>query len=337
MMTRRLWFAAMVLLATATGGCNGCSRTGQETTPKVTIAESFSLLSTPLYLADRDALWKSNGLNVSTQDFTNGPLCLEAVLAGQADIGSVSDVGVAYAALAGHRFEVIATVSASTVHSRCVARADRGIREPQHLRGKKVGVYVGTVAELYMDEFLKAHRLTRADIQIVPLKNPQLVSGVVSGDLDACFGFEPAPSQIRAALGDNAFLFPAGDHLRSRFCVVCRHGYSGEQPQVVERILKSLIVAADRARTDPAAATQVVAERLQLSPDRVRDVWNGYSFDVVIEADLPGALANQANWAANQRTEPAPNPKPDFRSMIADRPLRALKPEAVTVPELQGR
>lgn len=107
--------------------------------------------------------------DVSFANFTSGPLRLEAIRAGAAQVGAVGDVPPILAQFSGAGVVIVGAVVTSGPGNLITTSPKSGIKELADLKGKKVGVNVGTAQQATLLRNLKAAGLTIKDIQPVNL------------------------------------------------------------------------------------------------------------------------------------------------------------------------
>ncbi|RPJ61409.1 MAG: ABC transporter substrate-binding protein [Acidobacteria bacterium] len=143
---------SFVLCIILFAGCqSGPNRTGSKQT---TIAVSPLLGSAAIYVAHEKGYFKDEGLDAALQIHASGQLSLQAVLSGKADFGAVAETPIAYAAVGGKPFSVVATISQIERGTLIVARKDRGILQAGDLKGKRVGVAPGTTGDFFLHIYL---------------------------------------------------------------------------------------------------------------------------------------------------------------------------------------
>jgi NitT/TauT family transport system substrate-binding protein len=82
-----------------------------------------------------------------------------------------------------------------------LARQDRGIKTPESLKGKVVGVTAGTASHFFLNLFLIYHQMQISDVQIIDLEPPGLSKALIEGQVDAIATWEPYIYYSGKALG----------------------------------------------------------------------------------------------------------------------------------------
>ncbi len=111
------------------------------------IATNATYIGTSLvFIAAANDFFKAEGLEVTLQPHASGQAALNAAPAGQADLATVAEVPVIFAAASGRPVMIIASIASQIRDQGIVARRDRGIAHASDFKGKRIGVTLGTSA-----------------------------------------------------------------------------------------------------------------------------------------------------------------------------------------------
>lgn len=284
----------------------------------VRIARSLSIPSAPLFIAENQALWKEEGLSAEYSDFVAGRLCLDAILAGDVDVGTVAATPLVNAALEGHQFRVLATIALSTKQEGCVARRDHQISHPSDLRGKTIGVFFGTAAEYYLELFLQTYGVPADDCTLINVRPADSVSAIVGGDVDAVCTWQPHLANIQRELGEGAVLFQDEGLYTFTWNLVSLPEFPERNPEQAEKVIRVLQRAADWAEAHPEESIAVVTEALSMDTEILRSVWGSYQFNLTLNDELVDLLQQEGKWAADRKQEEVP----DFRPYLDFGPMK---------------
>lgn len=128
---------------------------------RITLAVAAQPISVPVYVAYEKGFFKDEDLQVSLPSFSAGKDALALVLQGKADFCTVADTPIVFAAMKGKSFYIIATMAETTKYMKIVGRQDRGIRSARDLVGKRIGVTLGTNANIILTPCLPTTRLEK--------------------------------------------------------------------------------------------------------------------------------------------------------------------------------
>ena len=299
----------------------------------LTIAIADTVLGVPLWAVERQGFFVAEGLAVTLRHYASGQLALEALLRGEADVATVAETPIVFAALVGAPLRIIANFSTSSETS-VVARADRGINLASDLKGHRVGTAPGTTAHYYLHVLLSDYGLTDADVELVPVPAGEQVAALAAGRVDAVAAFAPYSTQCRLILGDNARTFSAGLRYTGYGSLVAAPEFTRRRPAAALKLLR----ATDRGilwlRGHPREARAFAGATLGLAEPVVADAWNRLRPNLALDQGYIILLQAEARWALAAHLVPAlvaGAPLPHFHDLIDSSALVRLHPDAVTV------
>jgi len=296
---------------------------------KVVLAEGMQPIVAPVYVAYAKGFFKEQGLDVQLVPFPKGKLCLDAVLGGQANFGTVAETPLMHVGFQHQPVAILATMETATKNTKAVARKDKGVQKAADLKGRKIGVPVGGNAEYFMDVFLQKNGLSRKDVQVVNLNPPEMIGAIVRGDIDAAFSFEPYITRSLNQLGDKGILLMDADIYRETFDLVSMRPWAEANRETAEKVLRALVKATQFIKANRDESVQIVAARIQLDPKELANIWDYYTFDIVLDQSLMDALNSQAKWAIDSKTQNGP--APNYSYLFYPEPLKAVNPGAVSI------
>ncbi|GAB3462129.1 aliphatic sulfonate ABC transporter substrate-binding protein [Streptomonospora sediminis] len=145
-----------------------------------------------LAIAEEQGMWEEAGVNASVKSFTNGPVQIQALGAGDLDFGYIGP-GAMWLPASG-KCEVVA-INTLAYADRVIAQPD--ITSVEDLKGKKVGVPEGTSGEMALNLALEEAGMSPDDIEKVPMEPSTVVSAFSSGQIDAAGIWYPLIDNIK--------------------------------------------------------------------------------------------------------------------------------------------
>ena len=299
---------------------------------KVVTAAAINAYSGPFYIASEKGFWKEEGLKVTEKYFTSGRLCLDALLAGGADIVTVAETPIVFAGFSGQNVVIVATMSSATNDLKVIARRDQGITKPEHLRGKKVAMLFGSTSEYYAGLFLAAYGMSFDDVNRLNLNPSDMPFALIKGDIDAYVIWEPFVHNAYKELGEEkAIRFVKRDIYVLPFNVAVRKDFAEERPDVIRRVLRAVIRADKFINENPEEAIPIIAKRAGMEAEVLRAFWGDYEFKVGLDPSLLDALQREAQWAKDTGLAPADSAIPNYRAFIDPRALRMVDSAKVKI------
>ncbi|WP_295447947.1 NrtA/SsuA/CpmA family ABC transporter substrate-binding protein [uncultured Thiodictyon sp.] len=295
----------------------------------LTIAVSNSFIGVPLWVADQQGFFAAEGLTVTLTRWPTGKLAVETMLRGEAQVATVAETPLVFAALAGKPLRVIATYAGSGEHA-IVARADRGISRVADLRGRRVGVIAGTSAQYFLHVMLIDQGLSETDITLVDLPAKEQAAALAAGRVEAVATFAPFTAQCRRALGETARTFPMGLRYRGYTSLAVAPDLPERRPEAIRRLLRALERAIGWMRMHPREAMQVATTELNVEGAVVEETWPRLGFNLAVDQGFVMLLQSEAQWAIASGFTPG-RTVPDFPAMIDAAILARLRPGSVTI------
>lgn len=130
-------------------------------------------------VANKLDLWKKHGLAADIKAFTNGPIQIQALGAGDLDFGYIGP-GALWLPITGR---------AKLISMNVVGFSDRVIAQPgiksiQELRGKTVAVPEGTSGDMLLRLALQANGMKVEDVKRITMDPSTIVTAFASGQVD---------------------------------------------------------------------------------------------------------------------------------------------------------
>jgi NitT/TauT family transport system substrate-binding protein len=153
-------------------------------------------------IANRLDLWKKHGLVPDIKSFTNGPIQIQALGAGDLDFGYIGP-GALWLPISGR---------AKLISMNVVGYSDRviaqpGIKSVRDLRGKTVAVPEGTSGDMLLRLALAAAGMTVADVKRVTMDPSTIVTAFASGQVDGAGIWYPHVATLKARKPDLVELY----------------------------------------------------------------------------------------------------------------------------------
>lgn len=217
-----------------------------------------------LAIADEQGLWEKQKLAPSYKTFTNGPLQIQALGAGDLDFGYIGPGAVWLPASGKAKIVAINTL---TYADRVVARP--GIDSVADLKGKKVGVPEGTSGEMVLNLALEEAGLSEKDIEKVPMDPATVVSALASGQVDAAGFWYPAIGKVKEQQPDLKELASTRDFDGRAFPTAFVSGPDADR-ELTEKVVAVLQEANDWRAAHPEEAVTAAAKLLKVDEADVK-------------------------------------------------------------------
>jgi NitT/TauT family transport system substrate-binding protein len=295
----------------------------------LTIAVARSTFGAPVWVAQGQGFFAAEGLHAVLRPYPFGKLALEAMLGGEADVATVAEAPLMFAALAGAPVRVIANYASSNEHS-LVARADRGIARVADLPGRRVGFTFGTTSHYVLHVLLSDAGLSETDLTVVDLPAPQLAAALAVGRVDAVVAFPPYSSECRRALGANARILSAGSRYTGYSSLAVRPEFPRDRAEVALRLLRAMDRTIAWMREHPRESAVIAAQGSGVDPGLLQESLDTLRPNLGLDQGFVVLLRSEARWAlaAGLTANAVPS---DMRNVVDPSVLQRLHPESVTL------
>lgn len=193
MKTRTIALAATLALTAATmaacGGSDKDSAAADSGTLRITTLGLCNEI--PVFWAEKNGIFKENGLNVELVKSTGGAAALTALQSGDIDLAFTNPFSTMIARSQDIDVQWIATAYETTAvegegTNAMAVTEESGITEAKGLNGKTIGVNeIGGINEIITTEWLKINGADVDSVKFVALPFNELASSVSSGKIDA--------------------------------------------------------------------------------------------------------------------------------------------------------
>lgn len=297
---------------------------------QVTMAVPTQINSALVHVASGQGHFKKAGVDVINQPFQLGKDALESLLDGKADLAVVADTPVMFALFGGVDIAILAGISQVRRDLAVVVQSDGGIKQIQDLRGKSVGVSMGTNMPYFLDAMLQAHGVPSDKVKLTDLRTDALISAFKAGQIDAAVMFQPFLAKLEAEMGDQIKVFHGEDVYAVRFLLVGKTSYIDSHPQEVRRVLSALVAANQATHTNPVEARRTIGRAVEIDDATMAKVFQPEDYTVTLNQAMLLALDDQTRWAM-QKGLVARGPMPNYLNAMKYQHLEAVLPTAVTI------
>jgi NitT/TauT family transport system substrate-binding protein len=283
-----------------------------------------------IHIASARGFFRDRGLEVTLLPQSYGKAALAELLRGNSDLAVAADVPVVVEMLKGAPLSIIASVANASNELAVVGRIDRGIRTAADLRGRRVGVTLGTSGDYFLWAFLVRHRIAPQSVQLVDVPPSGLIDSLRQDLVDAVAVWQPVRHQAELAFGDRVVSLRAPDAYTQAYVLVGRQDYVRAHRPELGRVLRALLDADAFADAAPQSAKSLLAGLLKLSPETFDPAWQDVTLEVEQQQAQLVTLEDVATWAMARHYAPIQS-IPDFVAHLELDTLLAVSPERVTV------
>lgn len=243
-------------LVTALGA--GVSAEAGRADDKVLILAQPLARADAVWMAQAKGFFKEEKLQVTVRWVSSGN---DALKSGSADFVIVNELlAVHHWQATDGGFAVIAALARDAEGYVAIARSE--VTTPQALKGKAVGIQVGSTGAWFLGEYLRAHGMSELDVAVKPVPPDSILTWNLDGDYMAAF-FLRGPYGARALTTHGSRVHPlatAKGYMSGYLVVGTGKSYLRDHPGVAERLLRALEKGRRHAEEHRAEVLQFARE-----------------------------------------------------------------------------
>jgi sulfonate transport system substrate-binding protein len=214
--------------------------------------------------------FEEQGLDVRlAQPFPTGVDSLNALQAGDVDFVQVGTPAIG-AAQRGLDIVLLGNYSGAASQRAVddtmavVARPGAGIRSDDltTLRGKRIGVSIGSINHLYLIGLLQQAQIPAGDVEVVNTAPPDMPVALQTSGIDAAIVWDPWPIVIEQQVPGAEEIERGGGYIPYVGYIVAMREFVEQNPDVVQRFLTARAATDQWMRENPAEAAEAATRWL---------------------------------------------------------------------------
>ena len=299
-----------------------------QTLTKMTIATGVDPAFSQFYVAKEGGIFEKNGLDVTINTGPSGSAMVPFLVNNQVQAAYGSDL----AGVINHQVDPnIVAVADGTYLANWESVVARDIDSLEGLKGKKVGVAMGTGAEIFWRRLLAQRKLNPADYTLVNVEAPEMLAALERNDINGFAVWEPWPTRtLKAVKGAKIVATNANVYNNINFIYMNR-GWIEQNRGTAEKFIKALCEANDVIEKDRPAAATMVAKFLKMPVELATELMPKLEFDMNWKPRSLEAIRDSAQLLSDQKKLKAPL---DYGKYVYLDLLKAVRPQAVEIKEL---
>lgn len=218
----------------------------------------------PLVIAQEKGIFKKHGVEVELTFYPLYNQTLSELDSGKVDAGALV-VGDALPLATEGRTKIVLITDNSNGGDSIVASTD--IASPADLRGKRIGVGLGTFGEVLVREMLKRNHISIGDVTLVNVA-PEELPAELGKTVDAGHTFEPFTTEATQK-GFHAVFSSAETPGLIPDVFVFRSKVAAERPEDVRAFIAAFFEAQAWWLANPEEADAIIAKATGLKPEEI--------------------------------------------------------------------
>ena len=246
-------------------------------------------------IAIKKGFFNAEGLQVKPMIFSSGPACTEALIYGNADLGTMGDTTAIITTSKGNSFTIIASHGGGEQRHRLMVHKKSQIKTIQDLEGKRIGLKKGTSTHGGLDLLARKEGLDLRN-EIIDLAPRDQLLALASGELDAIVASEPTPSKAEADGFGVELTTLAGLGNTYPIFVLVNNKFASNHPDLVGKMIKALSKATTFIAKHPEEAVSIQAAQSGLDPAVIRKAMTYHHYGISLGESEQDSLTVTANF-----------------------------------------
>jgi taurine transport system substrate-binding protein len=252
-----------------------------------------------LMYAVNTGLFGKNGLDVKLSQFPAGPAMLPALAASQVDIAWMGEFPAVTGYSNGLPIEILFMERLDLTNVRLSANPAAGITKVADLKGKKIGVAIGSTSHYHTLQALAQNGLKPSDVTFVNLTPANMPPAYIARQIDAAFVWEPNIGAIERA-GAKPIATTESLNMITGGVWVARKPFVAENAETVRRFLTAWRQAQKDYKANPKDVRQYEAKRVNMTSEDFDKLIVGQSatnpdFEEILIAAFMGPPGKEAD------------------------------------------
>lgn len=237
---------------------------------------------------------KAFGTPVRWVPFATGADALTLLAAKEVDIARFGSSPAVAGIARKLPIEIIGVPEVIATSERLIGRTGKGVTSLKNIEGHTVGYPPNSTAHYALEAAIKANKIDKSKVKLVPLKPAELVAAWKRGDIDAAYVWGPFSQQLEADGGKEIFatkqLQKDGYLVYNNFAV--RTEFAQKYPEIVVKFLRTYQEKLNQYQKDPEGSAAAIAKHLDIPVDSARSVLSGLEQVSLTQQVSPQFLGN---------------------------------------------
>jgi len=310
-----------------------CSDNDKNEKKELTVADPNQPVFALVYIAHEKNYFSEFGLKINFLNFTSGRDALTSLMQKESDLALVYETPVVHEIMKETPLRILSSLHSSESNTALALKRDSNIKGIKSIKGKTIGVPLGTNAEFFLNVLLKNNGIKASELNIVDIKPENANAHIVAGDIQGAAIWNPHLYQINKNGGNFGIdIFYSHLYTEMSMLVSLKDAILKNKAEI-----KDFIFALQKANVFlqqyPDEALKIVIKRLEGSHNKqnIIGTWENVYIELNLSNALIGLLNMEARWI-NEK-EQKTNPLPNFINYINSTFLKEVAPGSVTILE----
>lgn len=239
--------------------------------------------------------FKDTNTKIEFIPFKTGPVMMEAFTAKKVDIGHIGDQPIFSNRANGVDVKAIGLHSIGEKNYGLVVTNKSGAKSFKDLKGKKIGVSLGTIGQRIFNLYLEKYGMNEKDIEVVNIPPAEMKTALETNNVDAGIIWQPWIGVIeKNNIGkqvDNT------EGLKSNVNItISTEEFMNKYPEATKKLLKVYIKAEKWVNENKGEAAKIIAKEMKLDEDVILSAIEKEQYVVAISQDAIDSMEDTSKF-----------------------------------------
>ena len=241
----------------------------------------------PIVVAIKKGFCKNVGLDIDMKMFTSGGVAAQGFIGGQGDWAVTGDWPAmrTWMTTRDNADPIVGLFPAARYTDLSVVVSNSSIKNASDLKGKTMGVWLGTTSEFFAAKYLDAHGIALKDVTFKNINPAEMVVALDRGDIDGFTIWQPFGWRAEEVSGKKVHTLSTGKGFFTEYMVTsARKSLLKDDPDAVSAVIKCTQQGADYVKSHVDEAAQIVGAHFKIPVDQVKQMIVVQNFDPTYDA-----------------------------------------------------
>ena len=269
-----------VLIAAILTVCFASAATAQGPKTKMTIATGVDPSLGTFYVAKVGGFFDKHGLDVQLNTGPSGSAMVSFLVQNQVQAVLAAE----QAGIQTFNLDNNVTVAAQAMQMlRYFSVVARNIESIDGLKGKKIGVSLGSASEVFWRALVEKLGLDAKDYTVVNVDPPEMLAAIQRGNIDAFAVWEPWLTRTLQAVPGTKIVRDNEGIINPRNFVYINRGWAAQNPDAAVAFMRALVDATQLLRNNPDEAAKHISTFLKMDLTLTLELIKKVNFDLYLD------------------------------------------------------
>jgi ABC-type nitrate/sulfonate/bicarbonate transport system substrate-binding protein len=265
-------------------------------------------------VAEEKGFFAKEGLSVEITSFSTGTAASDAFQAGRGNTIASGDQPALRLWIRGAAVGVCPVASYGHIS---VVVASKRVNSPADLRGKKIGVLLGSTSDYFARMYLASGNVDAKQVDLINLQAAEMVTGIVRGDIDAFIGFQPFGTRAVQASNELHIVTTGEKYFTEWLMTSATPEYARTHQPELTAYVRGLRAASAWCNQNREETAQIVARHFKLDLPTVKETIDPINWTVAYTPTFRSDMERMSEFLKL---------KLDWEKMFDARALKAVDP-----------